>query len=231
MPPHSIISKALFLVCFALLETHLCAQETFNVPQGSVVTIDGKIEEKEWQDASAFDLSNGGKIYFKHDGHLIYVGVRGVKPGWSHLYLSEGESSDVSVIHASAAMGKIIYRQDQNKIWQPANDFVWELRDRTITAETQKRMSAYFDKNNWVASNNNMGNPSEIEFKLKPQNASERVFHVAVVYQADGISPQFFPKTLADDSLNSKLLTGYSTNDLKFNLSQWARINLVSKKN
>ncbi|HEX8737891.1 MAG TPA: hypothetical protein VF721_21345 [Pyrinomonadaceae bacterium] len=210
---------AIILNVFLIAQAQAVKNETINLSRGGAARIDGKIEEKEWQDASAFELSNGGRIYLKYDGEFLYVGVRGVKAGWSHLYLSEGDGADVSVIHASAALGKSLYKQDKNKMWQPANEFFWELRDRVITAETEKKMDDYLSKNRWVASNNNMGNPTEIEFKVKPQNAVNNPFRFAVVYVADGVSPQFFPATLADDTLKSRLLTGYTPPDVKFDFS------------
>lgn len=200
------------------------------IAQGIAVTIDGKIEEKEWQNASAFDLSGGGKVFFKHDGEYLYVAVRGAAKGWSHLYLVQEGSADVSVLHASAALGMTTYKQDKNNLWQPATPFAWDIRDRSLTPETNKKMTDYLAKNYWVASNNNMSSTNEIEFSVKPQNTLDKPLHVALIYASDAKNPQFFPASLKDDTLKADLIYGNTPNDLKFERDQWMKIVLESKK-
>ena len=134
------------------------------------------------------------------------------------------------MLHASAALGMVIYRKDKKNLWQPSNDFSWELRDRTFTDEIDKKMADYVSKNYWVANNNNMGNPTEIEFQVKPRNASDKSIRVAVVYAADAKNPQFFPAALKDDTLKEELIYGNTPPDLKFDLSQWAKIVLEKKR-
>lgn len=206
------------------------AQSVIKIAQSNSITIDGKIEETEWKDAQSFDLTGGGKVFFKYNGEHLFVGVRGVNKGWSHLYLNQGENADVSIFHASAALGMTLYKQDENKIWQPANPFAWDLRDRTITAETSKKMADHLAKNFWAANNNNMGNPTEIEFQVKPRNPSDKICYLALVYASDAKNPQFFPATLKDDTIKEQLVYGNTPNDLKFDRSQWAKISLENKK-
>lgn len=221
--------KILYLLILAIAQLQCYAQEkqikVIDLSRESSITIDGKIEEKEWQQAIVHEMENGGKVYFKYDGTYIYVGVNGMKNGWSQVYLTEGESSDVAVIHASAALAKTLYKQDVNKNWQPSNPFLAELRDRTLTMEAKKKMDDYLNKNNWVANNIYMGNPAEIEFKIKPQNISNKVFYIGVVWVADSMDPQFFPNTLADDTVKKqRLVEGWMPPDVKFAQTQWAKI-------
>jgi hypothetical protein len=218
----------IILGAFSVIQAQTAKHETIKIAAGKPVVIDGKMEEAEWKDASVFDLTGGGRIFLKHDGEYLYFGVRGAKHGWSQLYLSEGESTDVYVLHASAALGMSVYRLDKNRLWQPANDFSWELRDRTINADTNKKMADYLAKNFWVANNNNMNNKNESEFQLKPRNSAARHFRLAVEY-VTGDEKQFFPATLDDDSLKSKLALGFAAPDLKFNHGQWAKISLENK--
>lgn len=223
--------KTVFCVVVVVFTAFLTAQaqptesETIKIAPGSAVAIDGQIEEKEWQDALSFDLAGGGRVFFKHDGDYFYVGLRGVKNGWGQIYLSEGESSDVYVLHASAALGMSVYRLGKNRLWQPANEFVWDLRDSAITSETQKKRADYLKNNFWVANNIHMTDKNEFEFQLKPRNPTTKQFRVAVEYLA-GDEKQFFPASLADDSLNVKLASGSTPPDLRFNHRQWAQISL-----
>ncbi|MBX7173349.1 MAG: hypothetical protein K1X72_20440 [Pyrinomonadaceae bacterium] len=216
-------SIAVIILSFLLA---LQAQETVKISRSNSATIDGKIEEIEWQNAKSFDLKGGGKVFFKYDGQFLFVGVRGVAKGWSHLYLNQDEK--VLILHASAALGMTSYSQNESKLWQPANPFSWDLRDRTITAETSKKMADYLAKNYWVANNNNMSNSSEIEFQLKPQNI-DKPFFLAIVYATDAKNPQYFPASLKDDTIKEELVYGNTPNDLKFDCNQWAKISLESK--
>jgi hypothetical protein len=216
---------------FLTVPAQTAKNETIKLAAGKAVVIDGKIEETEWQDASAFELSGGGRVFLKHDGEFFYVGVRGLKKGWSHLYLSQGETANVSVLHASAALGMTLYAPDKSDLWQPANPFVWDLRDRAVTDETRRKMAAHLAKNFWAANNVNMTDSSEIEFQVKPRSASDKTLYAAVVYASDAKNPQFFPAALKDDTLKEELVYGQTPNDLKFDRRGWAKIILETKKN
>ena len=234
MRPIEFLYKSLLLLFVLLVPMQLncqdVAQNSTSVFEGTAPTIDGKIEQTEWQDATVFELTNGGRAYLKYDVQCLYIGVRGVKAGWGHLYLNDGVSTDVSVIHASAALGKSVYKLDQKKLWQPSNQFKWEMRDNTITAETRRRMDAYLMQNGWVSSNNNMGNSMEIEFAVSRQAFAGKSLRLAIVYVADGTESQFFPATLADDTLKPRLLSGNTPPDLKFNTDQWAQVTFLRKQ-
>ena len=200
--------------------------KTITLSKENPVIINGKIEA-DWKEASVFEMTNGGKVCFKYDGTYLYVGIQGIKEGWNQVYLAEGESSDVSVIHASAALARTFYKQDATKKWQPSNPFLAELRDKSITDETKRKMDDYLSKNNWVANNIYMGNRNGVEFKLKPKNGSNKMFHINVIWVSDSLNPSFFPDTLDDDSrINQKLVEGWMPGDVNFNMNQWAVINL-----
>ncbi len=205
-------------------------RETIDISQSSSVVIDGKIEETEWQDSVKYDLLGGGKVFFKYDGTYVYVAARSLKAGWTHLYLNESENADISVLHASAALGKATYSKDKNDLWQPLNEFSWELRDRIFTDEVRQKMADYATKNYWVASNNNMGNKAEVEFQFKLKNTSNKKFRLAIVYAVDQNTSYFFPSGLADDCLKPELVSGNRVANVKFDRNQWAEINLKNKE-
>ena len=91
-------------------------------------------------------------------------------------------------------------------------------------------MADYLAKNFWVANNNNMGNPTEIEFQVKPRNSADKTVYLALVYASDAKNPQFFPATLKDDTIKENLVYGNTPKDLKFYRNQWAKISLENKK-
>jgi hypothetical protein len=190
-------------------------------PRGKAPVIDGRLEAAEWNDARTFDLVGGGKVYFKYDGSYCYAAVQGRGAGWSQLYLASENGAVVDVHHASSALGSTRYVRDAIGIWQPANDFAWDLRDRVYDDSVQKKMDAYLAGNTWVANNNNMNSKSEIEFKWKP--AGKRPFRLAIEYVIDE-TKQFYPEGWSDDGLNSRLALGFTPRDLKFRLNTWAQM-------
>lgn len=197
------------------------AQTPVDVPFGKAVNIDGKIEVQEWADAARHDLANDVALFLKTDGAHVYLAMRGTKQAWSHVYLNDG-GSDVSVVHASAALGRVVYKPDAAKMWQPQNEFAWEVRERApiVTA-----MNSYLAKNGWVASNSNMGNSNEVEYKLAVRGGEMRI---AAALMQVGAPTTHFPTSVADGALNQKLLEGNAIRDLKFDTSQWARLRLPS---
>lgn len=212
------------VLAFILISLSLSyGQSSIVVRQNGSAVIDGKIDEKEWEGARTLDLTGGGKLFLKYDGSFVYLAMRGSLSGWSHLYLNDG-SSDVSVIHASAALGRVIYKQGTKNIWQPANEFVYEVRDRVITDATRTSMAAYLAKNGWVASNNNMGNANEVEYKFVA--TPNKPIRFAAVFMSDATKPQYFPAILKDDTLRPKLLEGNALPDVKFEPTQWAQLEL-----
>jgi hypothetical protein len=195
---------------------------------GPAIAVDGKIEDAEWKGAGSFPAKNGGTVFFGYDGNYLFIGVRGPAQGWSHLYLNYADAPEVYVYHASAALGMTTYRPDKDGKWQSSNPFSWELRERVINPETQKKMDDYLAKNFWVANNNNTGNRNEIEFKIKPR--SDKPLRVGVVVAVGETGRYFFPETLSDDTLKEELVRGSTPPDLKFEPAQWATITLEKKK-
>jgi hypothetical protein len=227
------MSKVLIFVlsivgaAYPLLAQPISKAPEIKLAPGQTVVIDGKIEDAEWKGASSFPAKNGGTIFFGYDGNYLFVGVRGPAQGWSHLYVNEGEGG-VLVYHASAALGMTAYQPGKDGKWQSSNPFSWELRDRVINQEVQKKMDDYLAKNFWVANNNNTGNRNEIEFKIKPR--SDKPVRLGLVFAVGETGRYFFPETLSDDTLKEELVKGNTPSDLKFEPAQWATVTLEKKK-
>ena len=189
------------------------------VPRGSTVTIDGKMNEDEWKDALTQDLKNGGSIKLKHDGEFLQIGLQGGKTGLSHVYLTDGK--DVFVLHASAALGMAVYRKE-GEVWNPTQKFKWELRDQSTNIEAS---SSYLKANGWLASVSAM-TATDREYKVSVKFKEGDNFRLVAVYYNNPISPQFFPQTIADDTLKQQLLFGSEPTKLSFKTEQWATLKL-----
>lgn len=195
-----------------------------NAPFGSATLIDGRIGADEYAGSAEFDLTGGGRIFVRHDGEHLYIGVKGLAYGWCHLYTSEDGSERVNVYHASAALGTTNYAPGKDGKWQPSGPFAWEVRDTVIDDATRAKMDAYLAKHFWVANNNNTGSKNEIEFKVKPKNGVKKALRFAIVFAIGRSDRHYFPATLADDTRNDQLVQGNTPADLKFDTKQWARV-------
>ena len=197
------------------------SSQPVQVPKGSPPAVDGKISADEWRDAARQELIGGGELRLKHDGAHLYVGIRGLKPGWSHVYVTDGDA--VHVLHASAALGTAIYRQGASGAWQPIQSFTWAMRG---TSHTEEAIAAFLEANGWYANNNRMGNPTEFEFKITRRFLKGDTPRLTVAFAADAKSPQYWPATISDDCLKQELLFGKTPPDLKFNMASWAKLKL-----
>jgi hypothetical protein len=196
---------------------------TITVPRGSDITIDGKLSAGEWDDALKQELKGGGELRIKHDGTYLYLGLRGLKDGWSHVYLTDGQT--IYVLHASAALGSVAYRQSGDA-WQTEQKFNWELRDRTMSEQAVAARAAYLEKNGWVASIHKMGAPAEIEFKIARRMFGGKEPMIAALYADTPTAPLYWPATLKDDCLKDKLIMGNPSGEMKFDRATWARLKL-----
>jgi hypothetical protein len=195
------------------------AAQVVAVPPGSAVILDGVLEDAEWRTAREEPLTGGGSVFLMHDDAHLYIGLRGLAEGWSHVYLPEGD--DVRVLHASAALGSVRYEPDAAGAAQPDHPFSWALRDTSL-GEAAAERAAFLDEHGWVASTGRMGRPNEIEFKVAKSALQEG--RLAVVFASDAKAPQYWPSTLSDDTLEADLLFGNTPEDLGFQPATWARL-------
>ncbi len=70
---------------------------SIEVPVGRPAVIDGVPEAGEWDDAVAVPLSGGGEVQLKHDGHDLFVSIRGQGLGSASLDLADGSLSELLV--------------------------------------------------------------------------------------------------------------------------------------
>jgi hypothetical protein len=217
--------KNLFLLLFTGLNTVFSQTATppLQIPKTNAPAIDGKLDEGEWKNALKQELVGGGELLLQHDGNFLYVGVHGTSHGWCHLYVTSGDT--IFVHHASAALGTATYLP-KGELWQPLQTFIWELRERTFTPQAEAMRAAYLKSKGWLASNMNMGTQGIIEFKIARRFLKGEGVRLAVAFASDPASPQYWPPTLADDSRKRELIFGSTPADLKFNIENWAKLQL-----
>lgn len=196
--------------------------QPIQVPKGKAITLDGKLSDGEWADALRLNLTQGGQLLLKYDGTHLLVGMKGAKEGWGHLYVTDGK--DIHVLHASAALGSAIYRQEPGHVWQLVTPFKWELRDRSLSEQAVAARAAYLEANGWVATTSRMGEPGEVEYKIAGRFKQGQEMIFAAAYITDPKAIQHWPSSLHDDSLKPELVTGPPPATLKFDQMTWAKL-------
>jgi hypothetical protein len=199
---------------------------TIVAPKGQAVTIDGQINDDEWNGAYLKPLTGGGEIRLLYDGTNLSIGLKGTAKGWSHLYIADNDR--IYILHASAALGAGIYDKGTNDSWQLSQAFKWALRQRDFSDESKKARGAFLVSEGWIANNNNMGSGQELEYKIGQKFIKDSRLLIGVVYASDAKVPQYWPETMSDDCLKEDLIFGNTPADLKFNTSGWAEIRILN---
>lgn len=126
------------LLLIALTTCISCSQ-----PNKTIHT-DGIIEIEEWKDAEGYELNDGNKILILKNGNELNIALISTKKIWSHLYLSDGETT--KIMHASAALDAVDYVKTDS-IWLTKDDFKYVMRDKVYSEELEKKMKEYYSEN------------------------------------------------------------------------------------
>lgn len=186
----------------------------------SNIKLDGKISEGERKSAEQHELKNGGKILIKQHDNDLYVALISKERIWTHVYLSDGNT--VNVMHASAALGAVLYKKDQ-AVWRTIDSFKFELRDTTYNDQLISAQDNYYRSHGWVATNGNMATGKVFEFKLDLTRFPKPTY-LACVMSNYNSEFSWFPATVNDDTLLKRLVQGNTPDSLNFKPDQWKKI-------
>jgi hypothetical protein len=200
---YSVILLLLFASCQAHSSTDTHPELT--IPAAPAPRLDGSIGDSEWAQALQQDLAGGGHLYLQHHDNYLYVAMRGLEPGWGHVYVLDGDS--LRVLHASAALGMVVYHQHSGEPSPLKRGFEWEMRDPGMNPEAQNARMAYLDKHGWVATTGGMGTSEDVEYQID-KRLLESASVLAVVYAATPEAPLYWPPSLHDATLNADLIRG-----------------------
>jgi hypothetical protein len=188
----------------------------FLFPQ-QAIRIDGTMAKGEWDKAKRFALSDSATIFITQDKGNLYVAVKSAQPFWGHLYLSNGKVT--SVMHVSAALDDVTYTNEGN-LWRTNDTFIYEMRDREYTPETERKIDAYFERNRWVANNLTLGQKTFVEAKISLDKLEGDLFFACAIAGYD-MTLHAFPASTGDDIVRTKLVQGYAIDSLNFKPSLW----------
>lgn len=132
------------------------------VPCGEAPTLDGIIDADEWEDALQLKSEGDAKVFAKHDGTNLYLGFITPPMGVANVYLAD--ESGVHVLHASAALGSVLYRRGESlEEWTRTNAFDWQVRTTDLTPDGDRERMNYLDDHGWTGSNGLTGTPEHWE--------------------------------------------------------------------
>jgi hypothetical protein len=193
------------------------------VPRGAAVTIDGRVDEPEWNGAATASDQAGATIRLRHDGRHLFLAISAARPGFASVCTSDGDT--VAVRHASAALGAVTYERSGNDWVTTDKEFVYGMRATGLTKETRAERSAYLAAHGWVASTMSMGDgrAQELQIALDRLGKAPRLAVARFVLEGDGGSVAAWPAAMAseDGCRQPELVRGNVPARLRFAPERW----------
>jgi hypothetical protein len=196
---------------------------TISIPEitGLPPNLDGDIDPGEWDQATSEFFADGSELLLMQTGDILYIAIRASTQQMivGNIYLQRGDQ--ISIMHASAALGTAIYaREDQS--WMQTQNFNWRCRAVGFNEEAISERDAFLQEEGWLANNSRMGNFNELEYQIKIGNG---ITALAVVFLQNQ-NPHPYPAGLDDDSV--QLFSGGIPEEMRFSTELWAPITLSS---
>ena len=194
---------------------------TLQVPQGSPAEIDGILSPGEWEDALVVEPLGGGQFYFKHSGGYLFFGIQSNpmdvgEVGYGSVCLSQNDQ--ISILHASAALGTAIYVQDGDG-WQQTQQFSWCCRSRYDSTEREQHLQEV----GWTASIGYLGPEEDMEYQVAMPEGRLTLGFVYVELLEEW-NPLYLPDNLEDDCLGLALLSDDPPERLEFSPDNWLTV-------
>jgi hypothetical protein len=183
----------------------------------SVPTIDGVVRAAEWSGASRDGLTGGGEVLRLRVRDELYVAVKGKSPGIASLCV--GNARRVAVLHASAALGTVVYTLRGNDRWSRGPQFEWRVRasPRTGPASAAER-ATFLAENRWLA---NSGHRPLLVREFRLRLDADRQFLGATHLATDSMEIAYWPESMADGCRSANLVRGDAPDTLEFSPLRW----------
>jgi hypothetical protein len=194
--------------------------------------IDGALSSEEWAGALVDTMSDGSEIFLLYHADDLYLGLRSATPERisANVFLEDVvQNADqgpdqIRILHASAALGTAIYRQDA-ALWHQIQGFDWTCRDSSDSEAAWAERAAHLQDEGWVAANAWMGTPNELEYRIAlPPALPPRRLAVSVMRSSAPDARTIWPLTLDDDC--ARPTPGGMPQTLAFALDGWAIIDV-----
>lgn len=163
-----------------------------NIPSGTIPTINGRIEEGEWDAAAVEELNDGTLLYLMYSEDALYLALDSEVLGTVNLgILRDGE---LWVLHSSAALGSVVYQPFADG-WQMSKTFEWCCRTTSPLTESEQLL----EQEGWLSHNQFVGDQTQTEYLIRiPKD--EIIIAVTYRYRDDS-DAAYWPETLGDNDL------------------------------
>jgi hypothetical protein len=198
-----------------------------SVPSGPPPKIDGTLSSGEWEGAAIQTFADGSELLLLQGEGYIYLAIRAKTEEMivGNVFIHRGE--EISILHASAALGTAIYQQNAG-VWQQIKAFDWCCRGTSNSTSDQTEREIFFDQEGWVSVNSRIGTPNELEYQIEIGNEP---IQLAVNYLTVSSDPNAekttWPDNLADDVVRPT--PGGLPQEFSFSPEQWARLDIGLK--
>jgi len=196
------------------------ADLVITIPNGNPPVLDGTLSSGEWNDAIQELFSDGSELLMMHNEGYLYLGIRANTPGMIAGNIFVDHNNQVSILHASAALGTAIYEK-RTAVWEQTQAFSWQCRDTSNSPSAQAEREAFLQQEHWLASNSRMGTPQELEYKIAMPSGSLRLA-VTFTRASDTSIRINWPVALADDCIKSP--QGEFPIAMQFSPSTWVTV-------
>ena len=198
------------------------------VPRGPAPVIDGRIDSAEWAGAAVEQGANGLTVRLRHDGTSLFLAITNRSgEGFPSICALNGDT--MRVLHASAALGAMVYTRKGERWTSPDTAFVYAMRNTALTPAAGEERRAYLAQHGWVASTFRMGNGRnhEIQMSLGMMDEEHRM---AIGYYRTAGTPITWPESLVANGEGCgelRLLQGYVTSDPRFRPDLYPTLELI----
>lgn len=169
------------------------------IPSAASPVLDGVISPGEWEAAASEAFADGSQLLYQRDEQNLYLAIRASEPGTiaANVFLQLGD--EIAILHASAALGTAIYRNEAGA-WRQAQNFEWRCRGTDQSESAQAERAQFLQEEGWLAANGRMGTPNELEYQITIPAESARL--AAVIIRAQPPYEKIpWPADLADDTI------------------------------
>lgn len=203
----------------------LTASSSFAKQEIRIENLDGVISQLERTLSSDSTETNGIKVFLRHEGDLLWMGVDSKSIGVASLCIASKDR--ISVFHASAALGRIDYTLTGNS-WNANEPFLWAMRESSMSDSVVALRTRHLTLHSWVASTAQMGISNQSEFLLQKEQ-----FPKGPIRWAIGVMLQEPPNEVIAAPINASADCGLPNlvkgsppmNDVRFNTSNWYSMN------
>lgn len=197
-----------------------------NVPRGAAPVVDGRMGDAEWRGSVEQQLPQGAALMLRHDGRHLFLAFTSAQPGFASVCVALPNA--IHILHASAALGSVVYSRSGAEWSTPDTAFVYGMRNTALDEPAAAERRDYLSRHGWLASTYHMGGGlvQEMQISLERFAGMSDVAVAFYIPSGETGASLTWPSTLAthDGCGNDRLVRGYVPKPLQFTPTTWARL-------